>query len=53
MNERPTHAPRFAGSNDEPEPRTVSGFGLDSQVDRRTFAVKASTHGLKDADSEG
>jgi hypothetical protein len=47
--ERPTHAPCFVGYGED-EPRTVSGFGLTDTTDRRTFAVKSSTHGLPDAD---
>ncbi len=37
--ERPSHAPTFVRSHDEPEPRTVGGFGLEDTTPRRTFDV--------------
>ena len=39
MNDRPSHAPIFVRSHDEPEPRTVGGFGLADTTPRRTFDV--------------
>jgi hypothetical protein len=35
--ERPSHAPTFARSYDEPEPRVVGGFSVDDTTQRRTF----------------
>jgi hypothetical protein len=43
-NDRPTHAPCFARSHDEPEPRTVGGFALEDTTGRRTFDVRELRH---------
>ena len=49
ISERPTHAPCFAKSNDEPKPRVVGGYRIEDKTGRRTFDVRETRHAAPEA----